>query len=78
MLIIAVIALVMFAVFLRAHSKHKSPAKAAISNMVLGVLSLALFAPIVSAAVNVYTVFVALTLGIPGTALVVLGSIVFG
>ena len=75
MLIIIISAIILFAVFLFSHSRHKTPAKAAVANMVLGVLSLVLFAPIVSGAVNIYTVFTVLTLGLPGTVLVILGSV---
>ena len=73
-LVIVITAIILFAVFLSTHSRHKTPAKSAIANMVLGVLSLVLFAPILSVSVNVYTVFTALTLGLPGTALVLLVS----
>jgi hypothetical protein len=41
--------------------------------MITGVLSLMVIAPVVSAEVNVWTVFTALTLGVPGTVLVILG-----
>jgi hypothetical protein len=71
-LIIIFFAAVMFTVFLKGHSRHKFPCVSAIAGMTLGVISLVLIAPVVSAAVNVYTVFAALTLGIPGTLLVVL------
>jgi len=72
--ILIVTAIVLFAVFLKTHSRRKKPAKAAIINMILGSSSLVLSAAVFSAAVNVYTMFVALTLGVPGTVLVVLGN----
>jgi len=77
-LIIIITAIILFAIFFIAHSQHKTPAKSAVANMVLGVLSLVLFAPILSVSVNIYTVFAALTLGLPGTALVVLCSVLIG
>ena len=75
MVILIILAVVLLGAFLVLHSKHKSPAKAAIANMVLGAASLVLIAPLVSAAVNLYTVFTALTLGLPGTLLVALGTV---
>jgi hypothetical protein len=72
MIWLVIITIILFIVFLKTHSKHKSPAAAAIINMVLGVLSLSIAAPFADAAVNVYTVFTALTLGVPGTVLVIL------
>jgi hypothetical protein len=74
-ILLIMIAAVLFAVFLKIHSRHKSPAKAAIANMIIGVLTLAVIAPIASLTVNVYTVFLSLTLGIPGTALVVVTNL---
>jgi hypothetical protein len=76
-IILILSAVVLFSVFLAAHSRHRSPAKSAIVNMVTGVLSLAIIAPIASVAVNLFTVFAALTLGVPGTALVVVMNIAF-
>jgi len=78
MLVLIIVGLVLLVMFLIVHSKSKSPAKTAVANMVAGVLSLVLFAPVVSASVNIYTVFAALTMGVPGTALVVLGTVLVG
>ena len=72
--VLVIVAIVLFAVFLKTHSKHKSPARSAIMNMALGVLSLSIVAPLISVTVSVYTVFVTLTLGVPGTLLVVIGN----
>jgi hypothetical protein len=76
-LIAIILAVVLFSVFMILHCRHKSPAKAAVMNMLLGVLSLAVSAPLFGAAVNVYTVFTALTLGVPGTVLVAVMQTVF-
>jgi low temperature requirement protein LtrA len=67
--IFIIIAAILLAVFMRAHFRHKSPAKAAVSNMILGAAALVLITPIATVAVNVYTVFAALTLGVPGVVL---------
>jgi len=69
-------ALILFAVFLKTHSKHKTPAKAAIVNMLLGTATLILISPLADAPVNIYTMFTVLTLGIPGTILIAIGAIV--
>jgi predicted membrane channel-forming protein YqfA (hemolysin III family) len=74
--LLILLAVALFAVFMRAHSRHKTPAKAAVVNMILGVLTLAVIAPILSVAVNWFTVFVALTLGVPGTALITLVALI--
>ncbi|MCL2036240.1 MAG: hypothetical protein FWG83_02485 [Oscillospiraceae bacterium] len=73
---VAVIAVILFALFLKIHSRHKEPSKAALANMFLGVLSLIFVAPLVSASVNFCTVFTSLTLGLPGTTLVAIMSLI--
>jgi hypothetical protein len=78
MLITVIAALVLFAVFMKLHSRHRKPLKAAAANMVLGVATLLLAASLVSAAIDFRTVFVALTLGVPGTVLVVLETLITG
>jgi hypothetical protein len=76
MLIIIIIAAVLFAAFMLLHSRHRKPAAAAVANMILGAGTLALLAPLTGTAVNLYTLFCALALGVPGTALVVLSGLV--
>jgi len=75
MLIIIISAVVLFAAFLLLHSRHRKPAAAAVANMVLGSATLALFAPFAGAAVNLHTLFISLTLGVPGTLAVVLAGL---
>jgi len=65
----------MFAVFISVHAKHKNPLKAAAGNMILGTLSLMLAARIIGVPVNLYTMFTALTLGMPGTVLAAIGTL---
>jgi hypothetical protein len=72
----AVLAIVLFAGFLKLHSRHRRPLKAAVANMILGVSTLILAAPLAEAAVNLYTVFLVLTLGVPGTMLVIVGTLI--
>ena len=74
-IITGLVLLILFTIFLKVHSRHKKPLKAAVINMFAGVSALVLVAPLASAAVNVYTVFTALALGVPGAVLVVLGSV---
>jgi hypothetical protein len=76
MIVLIITAIVLFIVFIRTHSRHRRPGFAAVANMALGVGALVLFAPLTSASVNLLTVFAALTLGLPGVALVLLGSVV--
>jgi amino acid transporter len=64
-------AVALFAMFLYIHSRHKSPVFAAITNMILGVTSLVLLAPSVEAEVNLHSVFLSLTLGLPGALLTI-------
>jgi amino acid transporter len=68
-------AITLFIIFMRLHSQHRKPAKAAIANMVLGVSALILIAPLTSVAINVYTVFTVLTLGVPGALLITLAGV---
>ena len=75
MRILIILGAILFIVFIKAHSRHKKPLRAAVISMVPGVLSLVLIAPVISLPVNVYTVFVSLTLGIAGTALTAIGSV---
>ena len=74
-IIAAIVAIALFALFLRVHSRQKRPAKSAILHMSLGSAGLVIAAIVTPVAVNVYTMFAALTLGIPGTVLVVLGNL---
>jgi hypothetical protein len=78
MLIPVILAAVLFAGFMYLHSRHRKPLKAAVANMILGVATLILAAPFASASVNLYTVFISLTLGVPGTILVVLEALISG
>ncbi|MCL2037278.1 MAG: hypothetical protein FWG83_07855, partial [Oscillospiraceae bacterium] len=64
MLLLIITAIVLFIIFLKTHSKHKKPVQAATANMIMGVVSLVLASSIFSVTVNVYTVFISLTLGI--------------
>jgi len=73
-LIIAGIILV--SLFMKTHARHRSPAKAAVVNMMP--YTEALFAAAAffgTVRVNMYTVFVALTLGLPGTCAITLGGL---
>jgi membrane protein CcdC involved in cytochrome C biogenesis len=74
-IITILVGLALFILFIKAHSRHKHPAKVAIVNMIFGVLSLAIVAPFVQASVNVYAVFTALTLGVPGAVAVAVVSL---
>jgi len=77
-IILIITAVILFAVFIKAHSRRKSPARAAIANMVLGTLLLVLVSPLIDSAINIYTMFAALTLGIPGVVVVVAGKVLLG
>jgi len=71
---VIIVGAALFAVFMKTHARHRSPAKAAVTNMLLGAGSLcaaSLFLGGIS--VNLFTTFAALTLGLPGTALIILG-----
>ncbi|MCL2754931.1 MAG: hypothetical protein FWD35_04355 [Oscillospiraceae bacterium] len=69
-------AVILFFAFLSLHSRHRKPAAAACVNMILGAGTLILAAPLAGVAVNLYTLFAALTLGVPGTVAVVLGTLI--
>ena len=64
-----------FTFFIILHSRHKKPLPAAIANMVLGISGLILIAAFIPVSVNIYTVFTALTLSLPGVILVALGTL---
>ena len=71
------ISLIILLYFIKTALKSKSPVKNAAKSMLVGAAALALtsvgaglFGVIV--AVNIYTVFIALTLGIPGVILIIL------
>ena len=72
---IALVFVILFGFFILIHAKHKSPLKAASANMTLGTISLIAAALTVGAAVNVYTMFVALTLGVPGGVLIAVATL---
>ncbi|MCL1831979.1 MAG: pro-sigmaK processing inhibitor BofA family protein [Oscillospiraceae bacterium] len=65
----------MFTFFMAIHARHKKPLKSAVVSMTTGVAALAVAAYALSVTVNIYTVFAALTLGVPGAVLVAIVSI---
>jgi len=69
--------IILFAVFMRTHSKHRRPALAAIANMLLGTAGLIAASMIFGGIrVNIYTVFAALTLGLPGAAAITIVKLI--
>jgi len=77
-MVIAVIVagIALFSVFMSSHARHRSPARAAVLNMLLGIASLVAAAALFGGIkVNLFTAFAALTLGLPGAGLIVLGSL---
>ena len=68
---VACFAIAMLILFLRLHMGHRKPVRAAVCNMLLGVGALVAVAAVFDTlSVNVGTVFVSLTLGVPGVVLV--------
>jgi len=66
----------LFAVFMKIHARHRTPAKAAVFNMLAGTAALCAAAFMFGGIrVNVFTEFAALTLGLPGVALIMLGKL---
>ena len=75
MAVIIIVFVILSGIFIKLHSKHKKPLRAAVGNMVLGTASLLTASILLSVKVNMFTMFISLTLGVPGTILVVLGTV---
>ncbi|MCL2633731.1 MAG: hypothetical protein FWD34_04365 [Oscillospiraceae bacterium] len=73
--LVIITAIVLFAVFMKTHSLHKKPLQTAIVNMLLSTGTLLAVSAFLPVNVNIYTMFIALTLGIPGNVLVILGTL---
>ena len=73
-IIAAVIGAVLVILFLRTSARHFFPVRTAVFNMAAGVAALEICAVFLPVSVNVFTVKAALTLGLPGVALVVLAG----
>ena len=68
-LVLILVMIVLFAVFIKTHSRHRFPARIAVANMLLGTVTLAGVSVVFSVTVNFYTTFLSLTLGVPGVLL---------